>query len=73
MFIVVYNKEQSNENTVNIELTNNNDNLEINGDLVVYGVDSDGLSKIGTISPDNSSSFTLNISAWSIRLVIADL
>eukprot|EP00486_Rosalina_sp_Unknown_P003053 CAMPEP_0201578142 /NCGR_PEP_ID=MMETSP0190_2-20130828/24872_1 /ASSEMBLY_ACC=CAM_ASM_000263 /TAXON_ID=37353 /ORGANISM="Rosalina sp." /LENGTH=542 /DNA_ID=CAMNT_0048010997 /DNA_START=45 /DNA_END=1673 /DNA_ORIENTATION=- len=72
MFVVSYNKDQNDQNSVNVQLTNNNDNLKINGDLKVYGVDKNGLSYVGTVTP-NSASFTLSLPAWSIRLAVADL
>jgi len=72
MFVVSYNKDQNNDNTVNVQLTNNNDNLKINGDLSVYGVDATGLKYIGTVTP-NQSSFTLSLPKLSIRLAIANL
>ena len=72
MFVVSYNKDQKNVNKVDVMLTNNNDNLKINGDLKVYTVDANGLSYNGTVTP-NDSSFTLDLPPWSIRLAVANL
>eukprot|EP01084_Bolivina_argentea_P239853 403047_1 len=72
MFVISYNKDQNNQNSVNVQLTNNNDNLKIQGNLNVYGVDKNGLSYIGSVTP-NSASFTLNLPAWSIRLAVVNL
>ena len=73
MFFVAYNKDQNNEHSVNVALTNNINKLQINGDLNVYGVDASGLGYVGTITTYTEASFSLNLPAWSIRLAVANL
>ena len=72
MFVVFYNKDQNNKNTVDISFLNNNNNLQIKGDIEVYGVDKNGLDKVGTIT-SSATSFSIDIPPWSIRLAIVSL
>ena len=72
MFVYSFSKDQNNDNTVGVTLTNNNGNLKINGDLKVYGVDKNGLKYVGTVTP-NGASFSMDLPSLSIRLAVADL
>ena len=72
MFVVAYNKDLNNENTLDVLLINNNDNLSIKGNIDVYGVDSNGLSYIGTVSPNNNG-FSLDLPKLVVRLAVVTL
>lgn len=73
MYVIAYNKDQNNQNSLMVQLTNNNDNLQINGQLSVYGVDANGMGYVGSVTPNSAASFSLDLPAWSIRLAVANL
>ena len=71
MFVVAYNKDQSNTNELAVSLMNNG-NLAFKGSIAQYGVDKAGLRYIGNIQASGNG-FTLALSPWSIQLAVVPL